>query len=290
MRSQVVSGPARLRELLREQRLVLAPGVYDGLSARLGEQAGFDAIYMTGYGAVASMLGMPDLGLATMSEMVERAARIADAVSLPVFADADTGYGNALNVQRTVRAYERAGLAGLHLEDQVAPKRCGHMAGKQVVSTEEMCGKLRAAADARQDPDFLLIARTDAIAVEGFESAIARANAYLEAGADVAFVEAPEAGEQLRQVPKLVNGPCLFNAVLSGKAVASAAELAEYGYRLVIYPVTTLYAAAAAVRSVLTELREHGDLTRVQTPTLGFGEFNELIGASAMQAEAARYE
>ena len=285
-----MNGPARLRELLREERLVLAPGAYDGLSARLVEQAGFQAVYMTGYGAVASMLGMPDLGLATMSEMVERAARIADAVSLPVFADADTGYGNALNVQRTVRAYERAGLAGLHLEDQVAPKRCGHMAGKQVVSVEEMCGKLRAAADARQNPDFLLIARTDAIAVEGFESAITRANAYLEAGADVAFVEAPEAGEQLRQVPKLVNGPCLFNAVLSGKAVASTAELAEYGYRLVIYPVTTLYAAAAAVRAVLAELREHGDLAQVQTPTLGFGEFNELIGASAMQAEAARYE
>jgi 2-methylisocitrate lyase-like PEP mutase family enzyme len=285
-----MSAPTRLRQLLARERLVVAPGVYDGVSARLVEQAGFEAVYMTGYGAVASMLGLPDLGLATLSEMVERAARIAEAVSLPVIADADTGYGNALNVQRTVRAYERAGLAGLHLEDQVAPKRCGHMAGKQVVPPAEMCGKLRAAADARRDADFLLIARTDAVAVEGFEAAIARANAYLEAGADVAFVEAPETAEQLRQVPKLVAGPCLFNAVQSGKALAPVDELAEYGYRLVIFPVAGLYAAAAAVRATLAELRDHGDLARLQTPSLSFAEFNAFIGAPAMQADAARYE
>jgi 2-methylisocitrate lyase-like PEP mutase family enzyme len=281
-----MNAPARLRQLLREERLVVAPGVYDGISARLVEQAGFKVAYMTGYGAVASSLGVPDLGLATMTEMVERAARIAETVSLPVIADADTGYGNALNVKRTVRAYERAGLAGLHLEDQVAPKRCGHMAGKQVVPLDEMRGKLRAAADARQNPDFLLIARTDAIAVEGFESAVTRANAYLE---DMAFVEAPETLQQLRQVPRLVQGPCLFNAVLSGKALAPTADLAESGYRLVIFPVTTLYAAAAAIRAALAELRAHGDLTRLQTPTLGFAEFNELIGAPAMQADSAQY-
>lgn len=280
----------RLRQLLAQDRPLVAPGVYDAVSAKLAERAGFAALYVTGYGTVASAYGLPDLGLATMTEMVEHSARIAAAVEIPVLADADTGYGNPLNVRRTVQAYERGGLAGLHLEDQVAPKKCGHMADKQVIPTAEMCAKLHAALDARTDDDFLIIARTDAIGPEGFEAAIARANAYLAAGADVAFVEAPATPDQIRQVPARVDGPCLFNAVLSDKALAPLPDLARWGYRLVIFPTAALWAAAAAVASLLGELRQGGDLTRLEQPMLSFAAFNELIGAPALQAEARRYQ
>ena len=279
-----------LRQLLHDERPLVAPGVYDGVSARLAERAGFRAAYMTGYGAVASAHGLPDLGLATMTEMVDHAARIAATVTIPLIADADTGYGNALNVQRTVRAYERSGVGGIHLEDQVSPKKCGHMAGKQVIPMDEMCGKLRAAIDAREDPDFVIIARTDAIAVEGFEAAMTRAEAYLSAGADIAFVEAPETLEQLRAVPDRLAAPCLFNAVLSPRgATAPVSDLASYGYRLVIFPTACLWAAASAVAATLDQLGRTGDLSRLAVPSTGFEEFNELMSAPALQAQASRY-
>ncbi len=190
-------GPRRLRELLAGPDPVLAPGVFDGLGARLVEEAGFPAVYMTGFGTAAALLGRPDVGLLTMSEMVDNAARIAAACELPVIADADTGYGNSLNVIRTVQEYERAGVAGIHIEDQVAPKKCGHMEGKQVIPPAEMEAKIRAAVAARQSPDFVIIARTDARAVEGMDSAIERALRYREAGADVLFVEAAESEDEI---------------------------------------------------------------------------------------------
>lgn len=282
--------PARLRELLRQDQPLVAPGAYDAVSARLVERAGFLAVYMTGYGAVASGYGFPDLGLATMSEMVDHAARLAAAVSLPVLADADTGYGNPLNVKRTVRAYERSGVAGIHLEDQVSPKKCGHMADKQVIPTEEMCAKLRAALDARHDPDFVIIARTDAIGPQGFEAAIDRARAYLAEGVDLAFVEAPPTVDQVRRVPGLVGGPCLFNAVLSDKALLPLSDLAQCGYRLVIYPTLTLWIAASAVQSALVDLRQTGDLAGLAERSMTFQAFNDLMGAATLQAEASRYQ
>ena len=209
----------RLRELLAGPDLVVAPGAYDALSARLIAQAGFSTVYMTGFGTSASVLGQPGVGLLTMSEMVSRASALAAVVgNLPLIADADTGYGNPLNVRRTVREYEHAGVAGIHIEDQIWPKKCGHMEGKQVIPQEEMVQKIRAAVDARQDPDFVLIARTDAAAVTGFEDALTRGKAYREAGADVVFIEAPRSKQELETIASTFSDvPLLFNWADSGK-------------------------------------------------------------------------
>src|SRR5262245_4361934 len=211
-----MTAAARLRQLLRRQQMLLAPGAYDCITARTIAQAGFDAVYMTGAGTAAT-LGYPDYGLITMSEMADNAGRLASAVAVPVIADADTGYGNELNTTRTVREYERRGVAGLHIEDQGFPKKCGHLDNKAVVPRDEFLAKIRAAAAARNDPDFLIIARTDARAVLGFDEAVARANAALTAGADMAFVEAPQTLEEVAAVPRLVKGPCLLNVVWRGK-------------------------------------------------------------------------
>src|SRR5258707_7944538 len=207
---------ARLRELLGQPEMIIAPGAYDGITARLIEQAGFPAVYMTGAGTSMAR-GFPDFGLLSMSEMAENAAVIARTVEIPVIADADTGYGNELNVTRTVREFEARGVAGIHIEDQASPKRCGHLDGKEIISGPEFVSKIRAAVAARRDPDFLIIARTDARAVAGFDEAIARANAALDAGADMAFVEAPQTMEEIAAVPKRVKGPCLLNVVWGGK-------------------------------------------------------------------------
>ena len=194
----------RLRELIQRKEILVAPGAFDALSAKLIESVGFDAVYMTGFGTAASIFGVPDIGLLTMTEMVENARRISNAVEIPVIADADTGYGNHLNVIRMVEEYEKAGVAAFHIEDQVSPKRCGHMEGKKVIPTEEMVPKIRAAIASRKDKDLVLIARTDAIAAEGFDAAIRRGNTYREEGADVIFVEAPTTIEQLEKIPKLI--------------------------------------------------------------------------------------
>ena len=216
--------------------MITAPGVYDGLMARLVARAGFRAAYMTGAGTAVSH-GLPDYGLLTMTEMVANAARIAAAADIAVIADADTGFGNELNVTRAVREYERAGVAAIHIEDQGFPKKCGHLDDKEIVPRAEFIAKIRAAVAARSDPDFKIIARTDARAPIGFEEAIARANAAMEAGADIAFVEAPQTLEELRAVPKLVNGPCLFNLVYGGKTPdIDLATAAEMGFRLAILP------------------------------------------------------
>ncbi|MGH3545629.1 MAG: isocitrate lyase/PEP mutase family protein, partial [Mycobacteriales bacterium] len=227
-----MTGTRRLRELLGRPGLVVAPGVYDGLSAIIAQQAGFEAVYASG-GAIARSAGLPDLGLLSSTEAAGRIAEIVEAVDLPVIVDADTGYGNALNVRRTVAQLERIGVAALHLEDQITPKKCGHYNNKSLIDTAEMSAKLRAALDARTDDNLLLIARTDAIAVEGFDAAIDRAAAYAAAGADMLFVEAPQSVAQVRQIAQRLGVPLLINMFAGGKTpLMDAAQLAGLGYRV----------------------------------------------------------
>ncbi len=249
----------RLRQMLQAPGIIVAPGAYDGISARLIEAAGFRAVYMTGAGTAASHLGQPDLGLATLTEMATHARHLASCVSLPLIADADTGYGNALNVVRTVREYERAGVAGLHLEDQVAPKKCGHIAGKQVIPAREFAEKIRAAAEYRTDPDLVIIARTDARAVTSLDDAIERGNLYAEAGADMVFVEAPQSEDEMRRVAREVRAPLLANMVPGGRTPSVAvAALEQLGFKLVIFPAVCMGSAIPAMERALGALRETG--------------------------------
>lgn len=274
-----MSKAKKLRELLAGNKIVMAPGSYDAWSARMVEKAGFPAVYMTGYGVSASVLGRPDIGLISFKEVVDAAHNICACTSVPVIADADNGYGNALNVVRTVQEYERAGVAGIQLEDQVMPKRCGHMEGKQLISKEEMVAKIRAAVYARQDPDTVIIARTDAIAVNGYEDAIDRAKAYREAGADVIFVEALQTQEQVERASSLVQAPLFANMVEHGKTPVDTAEnLYKMGFRIAIYPVVTLYAATKAMEEVLRTLKETEDLRACMPMEVDFPTFNEMIG------------
>ena len=246
---------AVFRERLRADGMITAPGAYDCITARLVEQAGFPAVYMTGAGTAAT-LGYPDYGLVTMSEMTANAGRLAAATTLPVIADADTGYGNELNVVRTVREYERRGVAGIHIEDQGFPKRCGHLEDKVVIPLSDYLAKIRAAASAKRDPDFLLIARTDSRAVLGFDEAIRRANAALEAGADMAFVEAPQTREEVAAIPRLVGGPCLLNVVWRGKTPDISLDDAEsMGYKVAILPALLFTAVIGVCDAMLEELR-----------------------------------
>jgi 2,3-dimethylmalate lyase len=275
-----VPGPARLRELLAGDEIVVAPGAFDALSARLVEAAGFPAVYLTGFGTTASLLGRPDVGLLTMTEMVQAAGRIRAAVEVPVVADADTGYGNALNVIRTVREYEAAGVAAIHLEDQVAPKRCGHLEGKRVVPAETMTDRVRAAVAARRDPDFVLIARTDARAVEGLDAAIDRARRYRDAGADMLFVEALQSEAEVERVADVFRGvPLLFNWAEGGKTPPlSRDRLRELGFRLVICPVSTLLAATEAMRAVLARIARDGTPADAVRDLPGLTDFADLVG------------
>ncbi|HWE16832.1 MAG TPA: isocitrate lyase/PEP mutase family protein [Hyphomicrobiaceae bacterium] len=250
-----MDAPQRLRQLLRRDGMLVAPGAYDCITARTIAQAGFDAVYMTGAGTAAA-LGYPDYGLVTMSEMAANAGRLASAVDVPIIADADTGYGNELNTTRTVREYERSGVAGLHIEDQGFPKKCGHLDNKMIVPLEEYLAKVRAAVAARRNPDFVIIARTDSRAVLGFDEAIRRANAALEAGADMAFVEAPQTLEEVAAVPRLVNGPCLLNVVWRGKTPdVSFDDARKAGYKLAIVPGMLFKAVIGVCDSLLAQLR-----------------------------------
>jgi carboxyvinyl-carboxyphosphonate phosphorylmutase len=249
----------RLRRMLAEPGLIVAPGAYDGFSARLIEAAGFRVVYMTGAGTAGSHLGQPDLGLTTLTEMVNHAGHLASCLGVPLIADADTGYGNALNAVRTVREYEKAGVAGLHMEDQVAPKKCGHIAGKQVISARDFAEKLRAAAEHRTDPDLVLIARTDARAVTGLDDAIERGNLYVEAGADVIFVEAPQTVGEMERVVREVKAPLLANMVPGGKTPSvKTAELERMGFKIAIFPAVCMAAAIPAIEQALRLLRETG--------------------------------
>jgi len=288
--SRPAAARPRLRELLARPEPLVAPGAYDALSARLVEQAGFDVVYMTGFGTTAALAGRPDVGLLTGTEMIDNARRIVAAVDLPVIADADTGYGNAINVVRTVQAYEQAGVAGIHLEDQVMPKKCGHMSGKAVIPADEMAGKIRAAVEARRDPDFLLIARTDAAAVEGLSAAIDRARAYADAGADVLFVEAPTSEDDIARVAEELRGvaPLVFNWAEGGRTPPiPLARIAELGFALVLFPIGTLLAATAGIRRLLASLRDDGVPAVDDLPT--FDGFTDLIGLPEIRELEARF-
>jgi 2-methylisocitrate lyase-like PEP mutase family enzyme len=284
-------GPARLRALLASGQMIVAPGAFGPLAGRLVEEAGFAAVYMTGFGASAALLGRPDVGLLTMTEMADNAGRIAACVDIPVIADADTGYGNPLNVIRTVGAYEAAGVAGIHIEDQVAPKKCGHMEGKAVIGAEEMAQKVRAAVDARSEPDFVIIARTDARAVEGLGSALDRGRRYRDAGADALFIEALVTEAEIEAAARAFpDVPLLLNWAEGGKTPPVGLDrLTELGYRIVIFPIATLLAATAAMRRVLGEIAAAGTPAAVLGELPTFGDFTDFIGLPEVREIEQRY-
>lgn len=285
--------PSSLKDALSAGPMILAPGAYDALTARLVAQHGFPAVYMTGAGTSVAH-GYPDYGLLTMTEMVGTAARMAEAVDVPVIADADTGYGNELNVVRTVRAYARAGVAAIHIEDQTFPKRCGHLAGKEIVDRDAWLGKIRAAVESRPDAGLLIIARTDARAVAGLDEAIGRARAALAVGADVAFVEAPQTAAEIAAIPAAVGGPCLFNVVPGGRSPeVSLADLQSWGYRIAIFPSLLITPAVAACEQALSALAPHlGARPAAEPADLGGGPaaLFQRVGAADWDRLRARYE
>ena len=275
---------------MREPEILIAPGAHNAFTARIIEQAGLPAVYLTGSGASMDLLGMPDLGFLTMTEMVSHARNLVQATRLPVIADADTGYGNALNVVRTIREYEKAGVAGVHIEDHVAPKRCGHFAGKEVISREEMVGKIEAALDARNDPDFLIIARTDARAVLGLTEAVERGRAYRKAGADMIFVDAPESEEELRVIARSIPAPLMANLSEGGKTpLLSARELQDMGYRLVIYPRSAAGAAAKAIQELMAVLKKEGTTKSFLDRMVSFEGRNRITGLAHYQELEKKY-
>jgi carboxyvinyl-carboxyphosphonate phosphorylmutase len=289
-----VKATTQLRQLLEKSKkgeILVAPGAHDALSARLVEAAGFNAVYMTGYGASASLLGRPDVGLLTLSEMANQAHRFASAVSIPVIADGDTGFGNAINVQRAVREYEAAGVAAIQLEDQVAPKKCGHMLGREIISAEEMVGKIQAAVEARQDPDFVILARTDARTNHGIEEAIRRGKMYEEAGADVLFIESPENEEEMKRITSSFHVPVLANMLEKGRTpLKSTQELQEIGYNLVIFCVASTYVSAKAVMDYLQELKKTGTTRHlIDGKMMPFPDFNSFIGLDEIREVERKY-
>ncbi len=280
-----------LRALVQQKAGLVVPGAYDGVSAKLVEQAGFPAVYMTGFGTSASRLGQPDLGFAGLAEMADHARNLAAAVSVPLIADADTGYGNALNVRRTVQMYEAAGVAALHIEDQVTPKRCGHLSGHQIIPRGEFAGKIRAAVDARSDPDLLVIARTDAISAAGMDEALRRGEAAAKAGADVVFVEAPRSGEQVQQIARAFETPMLYNLAPGGRSpLLPIRRLRELGFAIILLPIDTLLVAAKAMQGFLRDLRAGDEAAPLSDRYLPFAEFNELIGVNAQLALGETYK
>jgi len=279
----------QLRRLINQGGYTMVPGAYDSLTARLVEQAGFAIVYLTG-GGYSRASGYPDLGLLSLTENALFIDRTIETVSIPVIVDADTGYGNAINVIRTVREYEKTGVAGFHIEDQVSPKKCGHYEGKEVISRAEMVGKIKAAVDTRRDADMVIIARSDARAVEGLAAAIDRVNAYLEAGADVGFVEAPQTVEELRVVGREVKGPALVNVFEGGKTpMLGATELEAMGFRLGIYPSQTHRAAIRAAQRVLAAMKRDGDTNAVEAELATFQEREDAVGTAAWRAIEDKY-
>lgn len=279
----------KLRALLAKPGYAIVPGAHDTLTAKLVELAGFDGVYLTG-GGYSRACGFPDVGLLTMSEVTQYISRTVDAVEIPVIADMDAGYGNALNVIRSVREYEKAGVAAFHLEDQVSPKKCGHYEGKLLVSRAEMVGKIKAAVDTRRDSDMVIIARSDARAVEGLQASIDRVNAYLEAGADVGFVEAPQSAAELAAAAKQLIKPALANIFEGGKTPPlPAKELEAMGYRVGIYPSQTHRAAIAAAKRVLAVLRRDGDTAAIESELATFNDREEAVNARHWRDLEARY-
>ena len=280
----------QLRHLLSRGRILVAPGAHDVLTARIIEGEGFDAVYMTGYGTSASVLGRPDVQLLTMTEMVERASNMAEAVGVPLIADGDTGYGNAVNVMRTVREYEKAGVACIQLEDQVSPKKCGHMLGREIISRQEMVGKIRAACDARHDPDFMIMARTDARTTHGLKEALERGKAYEEAGADIVFIESVESVAEMREVTSSFSVPVLANMLERGRTpLLSATELEEIGYDIVIFCVSSIFVVAKAVTELMRTLKAEGTTKSFLDRMITFDDFNKLIGLPEVRRLEERY-
>lgn len=278
------------RTLVEGPEILVLPGAHDGLTARMIEKCGFKALTAGGYSFSASLLGKPDIGLLTMTEMVHQYRNLVNAVDIPVFADADTGYGDVNNVMRTVREYEAAGVAGLFIEDQVFPKRCGHMAGKAVIPLEEMVAKIKAAIAARQDPDLVIMARTDALAVHGFDDAIRRGKAYAEAGADMIFVEAVTSEEQMRTVNREILKPTLANMIEGGKTpLKTPQELQDLGYAVVVHPCSLTYAVAGAAMRCMTELATHGTTAGCREDMMDFDEFFRFIGAPEIREREKRF-
>ncbi|MCH9675734.1 MAG: isocitrate lyase/PEP mutase family protein [Gammaproteobacteria bacterium] len=282
---------AKLRQLINDEKILVVPGVTDPYLAKLVEKTGFDAVYMTGAGVSHTRLGMPDLGLLTFSEMVDQASRIADAVDIPLIADADTGYGNALNVQRTIRAYERAGVSACHIEDQDMPKRCGHFDEKTVVPLREMLGKLKAALDARIDPNFLVIARTDARTAVGFDEALERGLAFADVGADIVFVESPTSKEELATVGQTIKHPLLANMVETGLTpLLPAAELQALGFNIAIHPGAIGRFIGKQVSEFLAQVLEEGSTLGQLDRMLDFKAQNAIVDLPAYLETAARYK
>lgn len=278
------------RERVLDDEIIVAPGAYDAASAKLAEQAGAEVVYMSGSSVSTSTHGYPDVGLTTLTEMTERARQMVTAVDVPVFCDADTGYGNPINVRRTVEEFERAGAAGIHIEDQVFPKRCGHFEGKDVIPREEMVPKLRAAVDARSDDDFVLIARTDARTVRGFDDAVDRAQAYLDAGADVIFFEAPESRDELAEAAERIDAPMLANMTEGGKTpMLPADELEALGYDIALFPATGFKAMLKALQDVYGEIVETGTQTGVMDRLVTWEGRNQVTGLSTVADWEERY-
>ncbi|HSR09679.1 MAG TPA: isocitrate lyase/PEP mutase family protein [Bryobacteraceae bacterium] len=278
----------KFRSLIESREITMIPGVADSLSAKLAEKAGFKAVFLSGYAASATLLGAPDVGLLTMTEMAECARRIAAAVEIPVFADGDNGHGNATNVVRTMREFERAGVAAIFFEDQVSPKRCGHMSGKQVIPCDEMVAKVRAAVEARVDPDMLIMARTDALAVNGMDDAIERMHKYVAAGADMSFVESPESIEQMRRITREIPAPNMANMVPGGKTPSlTAKELEDIGFAIVAYPTMLTYTVAHAAQRALAHSQASGTTTGFPE-MMEFQEFNRLIGLGELRDKESK--
>lgn len=268
-----------LAQLIRSGKFVSAPGVYDMISARIADAMGFDALYMTGYGVTASHLGLPDAGLASYTDMVSRVGQIAQGTKTPLIADGDTGYGGLLNVQHTVRGYEAAGAAGIQLEDQEVPKKCGHTLGRRVVPLADMVMKIKVAVESRSSPDFLIVARTDSRTTLGLDEALRRAEAFARAGADILFIESPESEAEMTRIGKAFDLPLLANMVEGGRTpVLPQKQLAEIGYRIAIYPALGFLAAGAALKQVYTALQRDGGSHKVTDSLYDFGEFSRLMG------------
>jgi len=280
-----------LRKLIRGKEFLLMPGCFNALSARLVEQAGFPAVYISGAGVASNFLGYPDMGLTSMAEVLENARNIAQVTNIPAICDCDTGFGNAVNVIRTVRDFENAGIAGIQLEDQVMPKKCGHTEGKLLVSKEEMVQKIKAAVDTRKDPDFLFVIRTDAIAVNGIEDALDRAKAYEEAGADVIFVEAPQNVEQMKRITRAFKVPLLANMVEGGgkTPILPSSELKALGYKMSIYPTALWMASIKTMQEVLQVLKKEGTSLPYAEHMVSFQEMFEIVGRSGYAALEKKY-
>lgn len=285
------SATQRFRELLRQPGVIRSLGAHDVFTARLVEAAGLETVFLGGFGTSASLLGLPDVGFITLTEMADAVRRMAQRVSIPVVADGDTGHGDLHNVVRTVREFERAGAAGVLLEDQVTPKRCGHFQGKQVIPADEMVLKYRTALDARRDPDFVIVARTDARAVEGIDSAIERANRYGEAGADVCFIEAPESRQELERIPREVRFPLLVNMLSGGVTpILTVDELGRLGYKIVVCPIESLLVTGTAVKRLIHVLLTRGRVDLSPDEMMTFAEVKDVLGLGDVLGLRRRFE